>query len=421
MSMIDRVQAILLRPKLTWPVIAAEGGDVSSIYSGWVAILAAIPAVAGFVGMTVFGIGGFGLTIRMPLMSGLLNMVVGYLLTLVMVYVLALIVDALAPTFGGTKNRIAALKVVAYSFTAAWVAGILSLLPALAWLGGLLGLVGSVYLLYTGLPVLMRTPADKAGAYTAVTIVCAIVAGVVIGAVSALFIRGPMGMGGFGGAAAGSMGDVTIKGDDGSAVTINGQGMSDMARRMEEAGKRMESAQKSGDSAAAGKAMGDILGAVTGSGGGSNVPFPSADLKAVLPEALGELKRSSIEAQSGQAMGLGGSSAKAGYSAGDKHVELSITDTGGLAGLATMASWAGMTMDKETDGRIEKVYKDGARTVREEYRKDGSSGEMTVILANGVIVEAEGSNVDIDVLKKVVAGIDVGRLESMKRAAAAAK
>ena len=419
MSLIDRVQAILLKPKLTWPVIAAEGGDVASIYTGWVMILAAIPAVAGFIGMTVFGIGGFGLTIRIPLVAGLLNMVVGYLLTLVMVYVLALIVDALAPTFGGTKNRIAALKVVAYSFTAAWVAGILSLLPALAALAGLVGVIWSVYLLYTGLPVLMRTPADKAGAYTAVTIVCAIVAGIVIGAVSSIFLRGPMGMSGLGAAAAGGgMGDVTIKGADGSAVTINGQGMADMAKRMEEAGKRMESAQKSGDSAAAGKAMGDILGAVTGNGAGG-APIPSADLKALLPEALGDLKRSSIEAQSGQAMGLGGSSAKADYTAGDKRVALSITDTGGLAGLATMAGWAGMTMDKETDGKIEKVYKDGARTVREDYRKDGSSGEMTVILANGVIVEADGSNVDIATLKKVVAGIDVGRLESIKRTPAA--
>jgi len=414
MSLIDRVQAILLKPKLTWPVIAAEGGDVASLYTGWVMILAAIPAVASFIGMTMFGIGGFGITIRVPIFSALLNMLIGYGLTLVMVFVLALIVEALAPSFGGTKDRIAALKVVAYSFTAVWIAGVLSLVPALGALGGLIGLVWSIYLLYTGLPVLMRTPADKAGAYTAVTIVCAIIAAIVIGAVSSLFVRGSMGGLGMGTMSGAGAGDITIKGADGSNVTINGQGMTDIAKRMEEAGKRMESAQKSGDNAAAGKAMGEMLGAMTGSG--STTPIDSAALKALLPESLGDLKRSGIEAQSGQAMGIGGSSAKAGYTAGDKRVELSITDTGGLAGLATMAGWANMTMDKETDGKIEKVYKDGARTVREDYRKDGSSGEMTVILANGVIVEADGTNVDIGTLKTVMGAIDIGKIEALKRA-----
>ena len=415
MSLIDRVQAILLKPKLTWPVIAAEGGDVASLYTGWVMILAAIPAVASFIGMTMFGIGGFGITIRVPIFSALLNMLIGYGLTLVMVFVLALIVEALAPSFGGTKDRIAALKVVAYSFTAVWIAGVLSLVPALGALGGLIGLVWSIYLLYTGLPVLMRTPADKAGAYTAVTIVCAIIAAIVIGAVSSLFVRGSMGGLGMGTMSGAGAGDITIKGADGSNVTINGQGMTDMAKRMEEAGKRMESAQKSGDNAAAGKAMGEMLGAMTGSG--STTPIDSAALKALLPESLGDLKRSGIEAQSGQAMGIGGSSAKAGYTAGDKRVELSITDTGGLAGLATMAGWANMTMDKETDGKIEKVYKDGARTVHEEYRKDGSQGEMTVIPANGVIVSAEGGRVDMAALKSMVASVDLARLEATKRAA----
>ena len=414
MSLIDRVQAILLKPKQTWPVVAAEGGDVAGIFTGYVMILAAIPAVANFIGMTLFGIGGFGITVRIPIVSALLNLIVGYLLTLVLVFVLSLIVEALAPTFGGTKNRLAAVKVVAYSMTALWVAGILGLMPALAVFGALIGLAWAVYLLYTGLPVLMRTPADKAGAYTAVVVVCALVAAVVIGAVSGFFLsRGSLGLGAGGTAA--TMGDVTIKGADGSAVTINGGTMTDLAKRMEEAGKRMEAAQKSGDSAAAGKAMGDILGAVTG--GGNSAPIASADLKSMLPESLGDLPRTGIEAQSGQAMGLGGSTARATYAAGERRVELSITDTGGLAGLAAVAGWANVTMDKDADGRIEKVYKDGARTVHEEYQKDGSRGELTVILANGVIVEADGTRVDIAALKKVIAGVDFARIESTKRAA----
>jgi hypothetical protein len=413
MSLIDRVQSILLRPKQTWPVIAAEPADVASIYTRYLMILAAIPAVASFIGLTLIGVGAFGVSYRLPIVTGLVQMIVGYALSLVMVFVLSLIVNALAPTFGGTKDQVQALKLVAYSSTAGFIGGIFGIIPMLGILGLIAGLY-SIYLCYSGIAALMRCPPEKAGVYTVVVVVCAIVAGIVLAAVSAMF--SPMGrMGGPGVAGVGApTGEVTIKAPDGSAVTINPGSMAEMAKRMEEAGKRMEAAQKSGDSAAAGKAMGDIMGAMAG---GNATPIAAADLKTLLPESVADLKRTSFEASGGQAMGIAGSSAKASYTGGDRSINLSITDTGGLAGLAAMAGWANMTMDKETDGKVEKVYKDGARTVHEEYRKDGSRGEVTVILANGVIVEAEGDKVDVATLKKVIAGVDLGRIESMKRAA----
>jgi hypothetical protein len=176
----------------------------------------------------------------------------------------------------------------------------------------------------------------------------------------------------------------------------------------------MEKAQASGDPAAAGKAMSEMMGAIAG---GNGAAIAAQDLKTLLPEALGELKRDSIEASGGQAMGINGSSAKAGYAAGDKRVDLSITDMGGLAGMAALAGWANMTVDKETADSIEKVYKQGNRTLREEYRKDGSRGELTMILENGVVVEAKGSQVDIASLKSVIASIDLAKIEAMKKAA----
>ena len=420
MSLIERVQSILLRPKQTWPVIAAEPADAATIYSRYVVILAAIPAICAFIGWTLVGGGAFGVTYRLPIATGLVQMVVGYLLSLAIIYVLALIVNALAPTFGGSKDMVAALKVVAYGSTAGFLGGVFSLLPSLALLG-LLASFYSIYLIYTGLPVLMRCPPEKAGAYTAVVVVCTVLAMIVLGAVSSLFIsRGPMGFGASTAAApmlpaAAGGGDVQIKTPDGATLTINPSGMADMAKRMEEASKRMESAQQSGDSAATGKAMGDILGAVTGAGNAA--PIAPAELKAMLPDSIGEMTRTSIEAQGGEAMGIAGSGAKASYAAGERRVELSITDTGGLAGLATMAGWANMTMDKETNGQVEKVYKEGGRTVHEDYRKDGSRGEMAVILANGVIVAAEGSRVDMATLKGIVQGVDLAKLEAVKRVA----
>jgi len=415
MSLIERVQSILLKPKQTWPVIAEEGGDTASVFTGYVMILAAIPAICGFIGLSLIGVGGFGVSYRVPILTGVVQMIVSYLLSLAMVFVLALIVNGLAPTFAGTKDSLRAIKLVAYGCTAIWISGIFSLLPMIAILGVLLGLY-SIYLIYTGIAVMMRCPPEKAGAYTAVVIVCGIVVAIVIAAVVSLLGPGRgMGLGSAGaGAVGGPSGNVTIKGPDGTSVTINPDAMTDMAKRMEEASKRMESAQKSGDSAAAGKAMGEMMGAITG---GTATPIAAADLKTMLPESVGDLKRTGIEASSGQAMGIAGSSAKATYAAGDRRLDLSITDSGGLAGLATMAGWANMTMDKETDGKVEKVYKDGARTVHEEYQKDGSHGEVTVLLGNGVIVEANGSKVDAETLKKVLAGLDLARIEAMKRPA----
>ena len=409
MNLIQRVQDVLLKPKDTWPVIAQESADTGSIYGGYLIYLAAIPAIAGFIGLSVVGIGGFGINMRIPMMSGLVNMVVSFVLSLVMVFVLSLIVDALAPTFGGTKSGISALKLVAYGSTAGFLGGIFSLLPALSILG-LLAALYSIYLIYTGLPVLMKCPPEKALAYTAVVIVCGIVAMVVLAVVSSAVLPSHgMNMGGMMGDRGG---DMTIK-TPGGEVKIDTSKMEDMAKKMEEAGKRMEAAQKSGDGAAVGKAMSEMMGAMTGVAG---TPIPAQELKALLPESLGDLKRESYEAQGGEAMGVAGSSAKASYGAGDKKVQLSVTDMGGLAGLAALAGWANMTVDRETNDQIEKVYKQGARTVREEYRKDGSRSEVTVILGNGVLVEAKGSGVDPAVLKKVIEGVDLGKIEAMKRA-----
>ena len=411
MSLIDRVQAILLRPKQTWPAISAESADTASLFSNYVAILAAIPAIALFIGLSVVGFGGL-ISYRVPVMTGIAQMVVSYVTSLVMVYVLALIVDALAPTFGGTKSPIQALKLVAYSMTAAFVGGIFNLIPML----GILGLVAalySIYLLYIGISTLMQSPPEKSLAYTAVVVVCGIVVGVVLGAVLMAFMPARMGPGSAMLGAGGS-GDMTIKTPDGAAVTINGDSMAAMAKRMEAAANNAQSAQASGDPNASAKAVGDMMAAMTG---GNAKPIAAADLKALLPETLNGMPQKSMEASANGAIGVNVSTAKATYSDGNRTIDFSITDPGGLAGMAAMAGWANLMLDKDSDGKIEKIYKDGSRTVHEDYRKDGGRSDMTVILANGVIVEAEATGVDMAAVRKVLAGVDLGKIEAMKAAA----
>jgi hypothetical protein len=109
--------------------------------------------------------------------------VLHFVQTFVSVFVVALIVDALAPTFGGRKDALRALKVTAYSFTPAWVAAVLTVLPSLGPIAGLLGLYG-LYLLYLGLPVLMRSPADRSLGYTVVIVLCAIVLSLLVAIVT---------------------------------------------------------------------------------------------------------------------------------------------------------------------------------------------------------------------------------------------
>jgi hypothetical protein len=185
MNLTERVKGILLRPSLEWQTIAGETTTISELYKNYVIILAAIGPVAAVIGMSVVGIGGF----RIPIASSLASGVVSYILTLVGVYILALIIDGLAPTFSAEKNINQAFKVAAYSYTPGWIIGILWIIPALSPLG-ILGLYG-LYLLYLGLPVLMKSPQDKSLGYTLAVVIAAIVIFVVIGYISRAFIPYP--------------------------------------------------------------------------------------------------------------------------------------------------------------------------------------------------------------------------------------
>jgi len=173
MDIVKRVKGILLIPETEWLTIEHEPGTPANLFPEYVVYLAAIPAIAGFIGASVIGVSVPGLgTIRVPLFAGLLGAVIGYLMSFVVVYVVAVIVDLLAPKFGAQKNFPNALKLAVYSHTPAWLAGIFLLIPGLRFLT-VLGLYG-VYLLWTGLPRLMKAPPDRALGYLVTAAVCAI-------------------------------------------------------------------------------------------------------------------------------------------------------------------------------------------------------------------------------------------------------
>ncbi|MDO8500956.1 MAG: Yip1 family protein [Gemmatimonadaceae bacterium] len=173
MNLIARAKGILINPRQEWAAIDAEPLNVGALLVGYVLPLAAIGPIAQIIGRSTFGYGGSLIT----------TAIVTFCLTVVGVFVVAWVINALAPTFGATQSMHQAIKVAAYSSTASWIAGIFNIYPPLVILAVIGGLY-SLYLFYIGLPMLMKAPTDKAMTYTIVVIVAVVVIYIVIGTVS---------------------------------------------------------------------------------------------------------------------------------------------------------------------------------------------------------------------------------------------
>jgi len=174
MNLFERVKGILLKPKNEWPIIKGEEHTVAGLFTGYILILAAIPAIAGFLGYAIFGM-PFGLdSYTLPFGMNIKWAIVTYVLSVAGVYVIALIIDLLAPSFGSSKNMVASLKVVAFSYTASWVGGIFSIFPALSFVSLLAGIY-SLFLMYMGLQNVKDVPKEKMVGYFIATIIVAIV------------------------------------------------------------------------------------------------------------------------------------------------------------------------------------------------------------------------------------------------------
>ena len=186
MNLQTRVINILSKPAQEWPVIASETTDVASLYKQYVVPLSAVPVVCSFLGMTIMAIPFVG-TIRTPIASLISSLVSGFIFSLLGTYIAAFIIDKLAPNFQSSGGIVPALKMVAFSSTAPWIAGVLHLVPALGALSMLAALYG-VYLFYLGLPFVMKTPADKVVPYMVASAIVIIVISFVTASISGIFM-----------------------------------------------------------------------------------------------------------------------------------------------------------------------------------------------------------------------------------------
>ena len=384
-SLIERVKNILLTPGPEWDKIEGETATIPGLFTGYAAILAAIPAVCSLLSLLLF-IHFFG-------MVGLVvSVALNYILALVAVFALGFIIDAIAPSFGGTKSPIQAMKVAVYSATAGWVGGILLLVPVLGWLAYIVVALYGLYILWLGLPKLMKVPADKAAGYFVVVLVVAFIVFAIASIIPqrAMYMGGPMG-----GLGANTL---TFHSKDGSA-SINLNQIAAMTNQIK--------AQAAAQQAAAN-------GQPAPAGTPTVTPVGSDVLSAMLPGTVDGLSRGQTSSASGTALGMSSSHASATYANGNSSLQLEVTDMGSVAGIAGMAGALNVNSNEQNGTHYQKTSTVNGQIITEEYDTATRNGSYKVMVASRFMVEATGSNVAMTDLKAAVNAVPQGQLASMK-------
>ncbi|MDC8013335.1 Yip1 family protein [Tahibacter soli] len=408
-ALIARVKNILLTPKTEWPVIAAERTTVADLYKNYILILAAIPAVFGFIKSSLIGLSLFGVTVRVGFFDGIGQMILAYGLSLGIVYLVGLLIDALAPTFGGEKNPEQALKSAAYAYTAGWVASVTILLGIpLYFIVALAAAAYGIYLLYLGLPYTMKAPPERAAGYAAVVIVIGFVASLVGGGIINAMFGSTTGL--QGGMRYGN-GTTSVEVDPNSTLGR----LAAMGERADAASKQLEQAQRSGDAQAQAAAAGAVLGAVL-SGGDASVEALAPDrLKGFIPDTFGNLPRTDYRAEKNGIAGMQVSEASGWYGDGSgRSLTLTITDSGSVKGVMAFAGWANVESESQHENGYEKTYRSGGRLTHEQWDGASKSGEYSVIVGDRFAVKVEGGGDSIDTLKRALDTVDLRALEALK-------
>jgi hypothetical protein len=447
---IARVKNIVLSPKTEWEVIAPESTSATQLYTGYIVILSALAAVLAFVHMSVIGarlpLGGG--VLRYPMSSGLTAAVMGFVLGLIGVFLVGLIINGLAGTFSAQRDQRQALKVAAYSLTPAWLSSILALSPVLPTLLQFLAGCYGIYVLYLGLPVVMRSPKERAVGYTAAVVICTVLLGIVFGVIAGgLGIFGSRtGMLGsnspFGGqtaeqqqAAARDQGAAAVGNVIGNMLGTDAQGkaglgaaLSNIAKMGEQSQQR--AAQQNGGATAgtntpptaadtqnAVAGAGGLLTALGGALGGPHraAPVDSKTLSDLLPISLQGMKRTSAQSSAQGAIGIKTTSATADYvGANGATVHLEIADLTGVSGLMDLADNLVQNTTSQSDTGYEKDVTLNGRSAHEKYDAPDKKGDISMQVAKRFTVDVTGQGVDMAALEQAYSQIDLSRLESMK-------
>jgi hypothetical protein len=442
-ALIDRVKNIVLSPKLEWPVIATEPTSIAQLYFSYVLPLAALAAVLSFVRTSLIGVSvPFGGVIRMPIASGLMYSIVAFGFGLVGLFLVGLIINALAPSFSGIRDQRQALKVAAYSLTPGYLSAVLALSPVLPTMLQLIAGLYGIYVLFLGLPIVMRSPRDKAVGYTAAVVICTILLGILLGALSAT--AGHFGLMP-GSLASNSAAEEAARQEQGATIVGNiigntlgtddkgKAGLTAALSNLAKAGQQSEqqttgagansvanapSTGAAGDSAQNPMAAaGGLLTALGGALGGPH-RVEVVDFKALtplLPSSLPGMKRLDAKGENQGAIGVKTASATANYQ-GDSGsgIQIVISDMSGVSGLMDLAGSLVQNTTSESDSGYEKDTVIGGRSVHEKFDTKARKGDLSVLLAKRFQIEITGDGVDMGSLEQALGQVDLAQLESMK-------
>ena len=155
---------VLTHPDQAWQHIRDKPESLPQLYFSHVLLLALIPAIAGFYGTTQVGWQiGDGQVIRLTSASALPICALFYTAIVAGIYIIGRFIDFFAATYGVPEDKPKGVTLVAYTATPLLFVGVVAVYPSV-WLIMCIGLVAlaySVYLLYEGLPILMKIPAER--------------------------------------------------------------------------------------------------------------------------------------------------------------------------------------------------------------------------------------------------------------------
>jgi hypothetical protein len=171
---LSRAYGLFRDPNAEWEQIRAEETTIPNILIGYVAPLALIPPVCDLIGSIVFNH-----MLQIEPAQAVLRAAITWIVSVAFVFLLGILINALAETFEADRNELSAQKIAAYSLTPSFLSGVFSLWPPLWWLS-LFALAAMVFLMYRGLPILMKAPIERALGYAATVTIAAAVGGVVL-------------------------------------------------------------------------------------------------------------------------------------------------------------------------------------------------------------------------------------------------
>ncbi len=377
MNVVDRIKQVVLTPAKAWPAIEGEQASAKEVLIPYVLVLAGISAFGQFLTDWIWGISSFG--------GALLGLVRAFIVAIAGTFLMAWLAKVLAPMFGGRGSFDSGYRLVGYAFTASWLAALVSVVPLIGFIVALGAVCWSIYTLYLGAPVVMMIASKtKTLGYTAALVV----SGLLIGMILAMLLGSSMD----------HHEDFDHRGDQDHTkldIQLPGMNLSLDTDKMEAAQIELEKAAEQG---VQGKAM------------------PIDALQPFVPERVDGWSRKSLRSSHGS-VGMAFSSVEAAYTQDEgKRLQVKVQDIGAAPMLKmAAAAWASITLHQEEDGEVTNIYQKDGYSIKEQFRKDGKSAEMSMLLPNGVMVELGGRQVSMDELRAVAEAIDIKGLARLPR------